>query len=213
MRVSDQARREGLIYEMVGRIIQHEDVRERTVATLCRRFDVDAEQAGRVRQTALHLLDQVKVDWQLDHINYPHILGWAADLHEIGLTVAHTQYQKHGAYLLRNADLSGFTRQEQDVLAALVLGHRRKFPTEIFPELPTVARECAERLCVLLRLAALLHRGRSASLKPDPMLQADDRTLTLHFPEGWLDRHPLTRLELVEESERLGAAGYTLHFD
>ena len=211
MRVSDQALREGLIYEMVGRI-QHEDVRERTVATFCRRFDVDKDQAARVRQTALSLLAQVTQGWQVDHPNYPDILGWAAELHEIGLAVAHTHYQKHGAYLLRNADLPGFTRQEQDVLAALVLGHRRRFPTEVFPELPSAARRCAERLCVLLRLAALVHRGRSPSVKPSPALEARDTMLRLRFPQGWLDHHPLSRLELEEEAQRLAAAGYTLDF-
>ncbi|MCF7989454.1 MAG: Ppx/GppA family phosphatase [Thiohalocapsa sp.] len=211
MRVSDQALREGLIYEMVGRV-QHEDVRERTVATLCRRFDIDAEHAARVRATALNLLEQLRDSWQLGHPNYPDILRWAAELHEIGLAVAHTQYQKHGAYLLRNADLPGFTRQEQDVLAALVLGHRRKFPTDVFTDLPSGARRCARRLCVLLRLAVLMHRGRSSQVKPSPVLKAADDTLVLRFPEGWLDRHPLSRLELEEEASRLAGGDIVLDY-
>ena len=211
MRVSDQALREGLIYEMVGRV-HHEDARERTVATLCRRFDVDLEHAQRVRETALHLLAQVREGWQLGHPNYPNILGWAAELHEVGLAVAHSQYQKHGAYLLRNADLSGFTRQEQDVLAALVLGHRRKFPIESFLQLPSGVRDCARRLCVILRLAVLMHRGRSSDAKPDPVLGADADTVMLRFPDGWLDEHPLTRLELEEEASRLLEAGFSLDF-
>ena len=211
MRVSDQALREGLIYEMVGRIHQ-EDVRERTIATLSRRFDLDAEHAARVRATALHLLDQLREPWELGHPNYPNILGWAADLHEIGLAVAHSQYQKHGAYLLRNADMSGFTRQEQDVLAALVQGHRRKFPVDAFLALPSGARQCARRLCVILRLAILMHRGRSSQLKPEPAVSADGDTLTLQFPDGWLDDHPLSRLELEEEAARLLPAGISLDF-
>jgi exopolyphosphatase/guanosine-5'-triphosphate,3'-diphosphate pyrophosphatase len=209
MRASDQALREGLIYEMVGRT-QHEDVRERTVATLCRRFDVDLDHAARVRGTALALLDQLREPWSLGHPNYPNILGWAADLHEIGLAVAHSHYQKHGAYLLGNADLSGFTRQEQTVLAALVLGHRRKFPMDAFDELPRGARDCARRLCVILRLAVLMHRGRSTDQGPRPDVDADADTLRLRFADGWLERHPLTRLELEQEAERLGTAGMGL---
>jgi exopolyphosphatase/guanosine-5'-triphosphate,3'-diphosphate pyrophosphatase len=211
MRASDQALREGLIYEMVGRT-QHEDVRERTVATLCRRFDVDLEHAARVRETALALLEQLREPWALGHQNYPFILGWAADLHEIGLAVAHSQYQKHGAYLLGNADLSGFTRQEQMVLAALVLGHRRKFPLDAFDGLSRGARDCARRLCVILRLAVLMHRGRSTGNGPRPDVTADGDKLRLAFPDGWLDRHPLTRLELEQEAERLGTAGMGLEF-
>jgi exopolyphosphatase/guanosine-5'-triphosphate,3'-diphosphate pyrophosphatase len=211
MRASDQALREGLIYEMVGRR-EHEDVRERTVATLMRRFDVDQAHAARVKETALHLLAQVHEPWQLTHADYAPMLGWAAELHEIGLAVAHSQYQKHGAYLVGNADLSGFTRQEQQVLAALVLGHRRKFPLEVFLDLPSGVRCCARRLCVLLRLAVLMHRGRSPDTTPEPILTTDDETLTLRFPAGWLDQHPLTRLELEEEGERLLAGGLTLDF-
>ena len=140
------------------------------------------------------------------------MLSWAADLHEIGLAVSHSQYQKHGAYLLCNADLSGFTRQEQDVLAALVLGHRRKFPQEAFLALPSSVRQCTRRLAVILRLAVLMHRGRSAQLKPNPVLTADGDTLVLRFPDGWLDEHPLSRLELEEEAARLFAADISLDF-
>ncbi|MGB5733683.1 MAG: Ppx/GppA phosphatase family protein [Thiohalocapsa sp.] len=211
MRVSDQALREGLVYEMVGRI-HHEDARERTVATLSRRFDVDSEHAVRVRETALQLLDQLCDAWQLGHPSYPQMLSWAADLHEIGLAVSHSQYQKHGAYLLRNADLSGFTRQEQDVLAALVLGHRRKFPLDVFLALPAGVRQCAQRLVVVLRLAVLMHRGRSSQLKPEPVVTADGNTLVLRFPDGWLDDHPLSRLELEEEAARLITAEISLDF-
>jgi exopolyphosphatase/guanosine-5'-triphosphate,3'-diphosphate pyrophosphatase len=211
MRVSDQALREGLIYEMVGRL-EHEDVRERTVATLTRRFDADQAHASRVRETALHLLEQLREPWLLDHPDYAPMLGWAADLHEIGLAVSHSQYQKHGAYLIDNADLSGFTRQEQQVLAALVLGHRRKFPVDAFLALPSGVRGCARRLCVLLRLAVLMHRGRSPDSKPEPTLSADGDTLALRFPDGWIDEHPLTRLELEEEASRLVPGGLCLDF-
>ncbi|WP_328988005.1 exopolyphosphatase [Thiorhodovibrio winogradskyi] len=211
MHVSDQALREGVIYELIGRI-HHEDVRERTVATLCRRFDVDQEQAERVRHTALQLYDQLGESWKLNRHEYACMLGWAAQLHEIGLAVSHSQYQKHGAYLLRNADLSGFTRQEQEVLATLVMSHRRKVPKEAFASLPEGKRDCARRLCVLLRLAVLIHRGRSASAKPNPILTADNATLSLCFPDNWLAKHPLSRLELEEESERLSQVGISLAF-
>jgi len=211
MRASDQALREGLLYEMVGRL-EHEDVRERTVATLTRRFDTDQAHAARVKETALHLLAQVRKSWQLTHPDYAPMLGWAAELHEIGLAVAHSQYQKHGAYVIGNADLSGFTRQEQQVLAALVLGHRRKFPVDAFLELPSGMRCCARRICVLLRLAVLMHRGRSPDTTPEPTLSTDEDTVTLRFPDDWLDQHPLTRLELEEEATRLVAGGLTLDF-
>jgi len=212
LQVSDQALREGLIYEMIGRS-RHEDVRERTVNTLSQRFGIDQEHADRVKTTALTLLGQVMRPWGLGNPNYPNMLGWAARLHEIGLMIGHSQYQKHGAYLLRNADLSGFTRQEQSVLAALVLGHRRKFPVSEFLALPKPVRDCSRYLCVLLRLAVLIHRGRSPTTKPYPLLEPDGERLHLGFPEGWLVSHPLTQLELEQEARLLAAAGILLDFE
>lgn len=212
MQVSDEALREGLIYEMIGRSL-HEDVRERTVNTLSQRFAIDQGHADRVKTTALTLYGQVARPWQLANPDYPNMLGWAARLHEIGLMISHSQYQKHGAYLLRNADLSGFTRQEQSVLAALVLGHRRKFPIAEFLALPKPVRACSRYLCVLLRLAVLIHRGRSPTTKPYPMLEADGERLHLCFPDGWLMSHPLTRLELEQEAQGLAAAGIFIEFE
>jgi len=211
MQVSDEALREGVVYEMMGRI-HHEDVRERTVAALMRRFAVDRAQARRVQTTALGLFRQVATSWALHDLDYPLFLAWAARLHEVGLVISHSQYQKHGGYLLRNADMSGFTRQQQQALAALVLGHRRKFPVQEFLALPKPIQDPARYLCVLLRLAVLIHRGRSPDTKPRPRLRAQGCELQLSFPGNWLDGHPLTRLELEQEAQALTAAGMTLEF-
>ncbi|NKN34535.1 Ppx/GppA phosphatase family protein [Marichromatium bheemlicum] len=211
LQVCDYALREGLIYEMAGRN-QLEDVRERTVATLSRQFQIDQAHAQRVRASALDLLRQLAAPWSLQDPAHALMLGWAARLHEIGLLVAHSQYQKHGAYLLRNADLPGFTHREQAVLAALVLGHRRKFPTQEIQSLPKSLRERTECLCLILRLAVLMRRARSTEPKPCPDIETADRALTLHFPAGWLDAHPLNRLELEQEAERLTTAGFSLRF-
>ncbi|MBV5309945.1 Ppx/GppA phosphatase family protein [Chromatium okenii] len=211
MQVSDYALREGLIYEMMGRS-QHEDVRERTVATLCQQFQTDLAHARRVEATALGIYQQLAAPWDLNHPEHPQMLTWAARLHEIGVMVAHSQYQKHGAYLLRNADLAGFSRQEQMVLAALVLGHRRKFPMQEFLNLPKAEQNSARHLCVILRLAVLLHRGRSAVNKHFLNVTADSERLALCFPNEWLARHPLTQLELEQEAERLATAKIILTF-
>ena len=211
MQVSDEALREGLIYEMLG-LTRHQDVQERSVTVLAQRFEVDEAHAGRIRDTALVLFGQVVRDWALNDPRMPAVLTWAARLHEIGLAVAHSQYQRHGAYLVANADLSGFSRAEQALLASLVLGHRRKFPVQDFASLSAPWRRSAPRLCVLLRLAALLHRSRSPTAKPYPMLTAREERLSLRFPPGWIEDHPLTRLELEEEAQRLAIAGISLDF-
>ena len=211
MQVSDEALREGLIYDMIGRI-RHEDTRERTIQSLADRYNLDQEQAQRVNSTAQAIFNQVIRAWKLTDPHYSEMLSWAARIHEIGLAVSHSQFHKHGAYLIENADLSGFSRQEQRVLAALIRGHRRKFPSSIFESLQSDLVLCTKQLCILLRLAVLLHRSRSAVSTPHALLSAEGSQLSLEFPEGWLANHPLTQAELEQEASNLEAAGFSLSF-
>ncbi|MEQ8230387.1 MAG: exopolyphosphatase [Gammaproteobacteria bacterium] len=209
MRVSQSALREGLLYDQLGRI-HREDVRERTVNGLVMRYQLDFAQSERVRATALGLLEQVQASWGLAGEDHRRLLSWAASLHEIGLSVSHSQYQKHGEYLLTNLDLPGFARGEQQRLAALVRGHRRKLPVTTFSRLPAELEKSILRLCILLRLACMLHRRRSAEALPGLSLVADGNTLKLGFPPQWLDAHPLTRADLESEAAYLKAAGFKL---
>jgi exopolyphosphatase / guanosine-5'-triphosphate,3'-diphosphate pyrophosphatase len=211
MEVSSEALREGLIYDMIGRD-HNEDVRDRTLKALSTRYSIDEDQAQRVEVTALGLLEQAQRAWCLEDPRYHSMLSWAARMHEIGLTVSHSQFQKHGAYLLQNSDLSGFSRQEQSVLAALVRGHRRKFPNGVFDQLPSEVVNCTRQLCILLRLAVLSHRARSTSTKPLPRLEVEDNRISLVFPQDWITHHPLTQAELLQEAAYLEPAGYLLRF-
>jgi exopolyphosphatase/guanosine-5'-triphosphate,3'-diphosphate pyrophosphatase len=70
----------------------------------------------------------------------------------------------------------------------------------------------AQRLCVLLRLAVVLHRGRSRHALPTLNLRVDRQRLELCFPEGWLDANPLTRADLTSEARYLKKAGFRLEF-
>lgn len=210
MDVCDGALREGLLYDLHGRI-RHADARERTVAALCQRYQVETTQAARVEQTAQACLAQAARAWELDE-THARMLGFAARVHEIGLAIAHTKYHRHGAYLVEHSDLPGFSWQEQRILAALVRGHRRRFPVEVFDPLPEGERRIAKRLTILLRLAVLLHRGRTQTELPRFTLTARKKLLALKFPRGWLTRNPLTLADLAQEAEHLGVAGFELTF-
>ncbi len=211
MRVSDLALREGLLYELLGSI-QHHDSRDRTVETLVQRYGLDQAQGERVAATALDLLQQVRGHWNLEEPENGQLLQWAARLHELGLAISHSGYHKHGAYILANADLAGFSRQSQGLLSRLVQAHRRKFPRPLFEELGRETRQSTERLAILLRLAVLLHRGRSAQGKPSIGILAEGENIVLSFPRGWLESHPLTEAELEREANHLEAGGYFLSY-
>ncbi len=212
MQASEGALREGLLHDLIGRI-RHEDVREPSVAALARRYHVDAYQAGRVARTVRHLLHETAPGWGLDEEWAEAYLHWAAALHEIGLDIAHAGYHKHGAYVVANADLLGFSRQEQALLAALVRSHRRKLRADVFANLPDRWREPARRMAVLLRLAVLLHRNRSPVPLPAIGARTNQEGLRLEFPEGWLNEHPLTRGDLEQEAGLLASAELSLAFE
>lgn len=209
--VSDSALREGLLYDLVGRLGQ-DDVRRQTITALTQRYHIDAPQAARVEQTASRLFAQVREGWAFNDDD-EHVLAWAAQLHEIGLAIAHTKYHKHGAYLVEHSELPGFSYSEQHVLAALIRGHRRRFALEAFAALPKDRARQARRACVLLRLAVLLHRPRADAGVPDIRVEALKRSVQLKFPRGWLRAHPLTAADLAHEAKYLRAARYRLAYD
>jgi len=210
MQVADGALREGLLYDLLGRL-KHSDVREQTVSALGARFRADAAQAERVALTAAYCFKQVARAWLLD-AEAARMLGWAARLHELGLTVAHIRFLKHGGEPTEKADLPGFTWQEQQLLAALIRGHRRKIPLEVFELLPLAARMGALRLCVLLRLAVLLHRGRHDIDLKGLRIRVAKRVVQIRFARGWLRQHPLTQADLEQEAAWLRAASLRLDF-
>jgi exopolyphosphatase/guanosine-5'-triphosphate,3'-diphosphate pyrophosphatase len=209
MRVADGALREGLLYDLLGRLTD-EDARARSVRAMEGRYHVDIAQAERVEATALTFLRQVRETWGLEAPLAELVLRWAARLHEVGLDISHSHYHRHGAYLLQYADLPGFPREEQHLLAVIVGGHRRKLNLQSIEELIPPWHLKAEFLIVLLRLAVLLNRGRSPAALPDIDLRARARTLEVVFPKGWLAEHPLTAADLDQEVEYLQASGFRL---
>jgi exopolyphosphatase/guanosine-5'-triphosphate,3'-diphosphate pyrophosphatase len=209
MATSDGSLREGVLYDLIGRRGAG-DVRPRTLARLQEQYRVDVAQADRVEGTALALLRQAAPEWELRGAEPATWLAWAARVHELGMAVAHGGYHKHGAYLLRHSELAGFSLQEQRVLALVVRGHRRKLAPELFDELPPAHRVAGLRLCLLLRLAVLLHRSRSARERPAVTLTVGERSIRLRFPSGWLADHGLTVGDLSQEAGWLASAGWEL---
>jgi len=209
MRVAEGALREGLLYDLLGRLTD-EDARSRSVRAMEGRFHVDAAQADRVEATALAFLRQARDGWRLEDPLAEQMLAWAARLHEIGLDISHSHYNRHGAYLLQYADMPGFPREEQQLLAALVGSHRRKLNLDNLEDLIPPWHLKAEFLIVLLRLAVLLHRDRGPRALPEIELRVKGRSIDVDFPKGWRENHPLTAADLEQEVEYLQATGFKL---
>ena len=208
MKVSESALREGVLYDMVGRI-RHEDVRAQSVLQLAEKFTVDKNQAELVKTTVLYLALQAVEKWKLEQEDVE-FLEWAAQLHEIGLGIAHSQHHKHGAYIAEHADLAGFSRQEQSLLALLIRSHRGKFQLSLLKNHAGKTFRLLLRLTILLRLAVALHRSRGPLTIPKINLVPGKNSLLIEFPPDWLDKHPLTHADLEGESEYLKSAEFEL---
>ncbi|MFN2333801.1 MAG: exopolyphosphatase [Wenzhouxiangellaceae bacterium] len=207
--VSPVALREGLLHDLFGRL-EHRDPRQKSVLAMARRFEADQTQATRVRDFALCALDQIAQTWSL-HTIHRDLLDWSCQLHEIGLGIAHSQYQLHSAYIVENSDLAGFSRQEQHYMALLLRYQRRKLPADALQELPERQRASARPLLAILRLAIALGRARSDADLPDFALQAPDRKrLVFSAPPGWLQSHPLSARSLELEKRQLANIGLKL---
>jgi exopolyphosphatase/guanosine-5'-triphosphate,3'-diphosphate pyrophosphatase len=209
LQVSDGALREGLLYDLLGRL-QHEDARERTVRAMGARYHVDEKQAARVAQTAGDLFVQCRKEWELSSEIAGNVLDWAARLHEIGLDISHDGYQRHGAYIAEHADMPGFPRAEQRLLALLIGGQRHSIDRSRLRALPDSWQEAGLRLLILMRLAVLLNRSRKETEHPPVALEVSGDTMSIRFDSDWLAENPLTIADLEREQEFLAAVGYDL---
>ena len=209
MRISDGALREGLLYDLLGRL-QHEDARERTVRSMVSRYQVDEKQANRVGQTAAHILAQCSDAWGLKSDLSKEVLAWAASLHEIGIDISHDGYQRHGAYIAEYADMPGFPRAEQRFLANLIRSHRHRIEKFHLDVLPRAWRKAGLRLIIILRLAVLLNRSRNDAEVPPLAVNVSENGLSIRFDPDWLAANPLTVADLEREREFLAEVGYTL---
>jgi exopolyphosphatase/guanosine-5'-triphosphate,3'-diphosphate pyrophosphatase len=211
LRTSPYALREGLLYDMLGRL-EHRDPRDNTVLAFKRRYHVDEAQAERVRNTAEAIFDQLAEHTGLRPI-HRQMLGWAANLHELGLSVSHSHYQEHSAYLVRQSDMPGFTHTEQLFLAALVQYHRREIAGEICQGLPDRVHEGLRQCLVLLRLACILCRSRDRTAIPAINLSLNRSQLVINLSEDWMRAHPLTMHDLQAEGFEMRPTGFSLRVE
>lgn len=193
------ALRLGVLYDLLGRT-EHHDARTATIEQFLSRYQVDRDHASRVAALAVDLYRRA--------VSSPHPIAvqrleWAALLHEIGIQVSHTGFHKHGAYILENADMPGFSSGEQQTLSNLVLGCRGG--------LVKVGAPLGDRgfraMLLALRLAVVFHHGRRPIELPHIAIDAE-ATIHCAVPLRWLKAHPLSDLLLARERNEWTTAGH-----
>jgi exopolyphosphatase/guanosine-5'-triphosphate,3'-diphosphate pyrophosphatase len=193
------AMREGILWDLLGRV-HDQDMRDVTVAQFQRRYQVDTRQAARVEALAQTLLGDMARAVSEPMEAARHRLSWAAKLHEVGISIAHSGFHKHGAYILENADMPGFSRRDQAGLATLVRASRGSLSKLILPW-----GDSNWPMILCLRLAVLFSLGRRDVTISGLHLvnrggeHADEWELVV--PEALVQANPLTQAALEDELE------------
>lgn len=205
MSVSDSALREGVLYDLLGRF-HSQDMREATVGQFMRRYLVDAAQAAHIAHLGIKLLHQLAAAQPLELDTALQRFSWAARLHEIGLSIAHSGFHKHSAYIIEHADMPGFSKKEQALLSRLVLAQRGSLNkvAQLIPDKEAWAQILA------LRLAVLLYRSRMDVKLPEIRLGWHGSNFKLALSDGWLGLNPLTETALENEAKEWKSVGMKL---
>jgi exopolyphosphatase/guanosine-5'-triphosphate,3'-diphosphate pyrophosphatase len=179
-----------VLYDLLGRTIDR-DARQLTVERFLDRYRVDRQHATRIAGLASALFGRAA---PRAFAEQKQLLHWAALLHEIGMSVSHIGFHKHGAYILQHADMPGFSAGEQARLALLVYGCRGGL-TKVRAELgdPMVRAQTAA-----LRLAVLFCHARTDAALPHVALKTRGGVY-IQASQRWLAAHPLTAYLLDRE--------------
>jgi len=170
--------REGMVWKALARggmaLPLLADRRKASVEALCAKLDPDPGHSRHVQALSDQLFQDLMPSFELGDPERE-LLGYAARLHDIGLSVSEKGHHKHGAYLILNANLAGFWPAETETIAQIVRHHRGKPPssaTPAFAMLKPWTQHVVEKLSAIIRVADALDRTRrqavhSARLVPD----------------------------------------------
>jgi len=204
MRPGDGALRMGVLYDLLGRDSNH-DKRDETVKQFMSRYHIDVQQAQRVERIAMALFEQLDLPDDAEKEELARIVSWVAKLHEVGISISHSNYDKHTAYVLGNADMPGFSTHDQALLSAFALGHQGKLPKRM-PE--DTRGHWLALFC--LRLAVLLCRRREGMNELPLSLSVENKHVVIRSSKSWLRSRPLTAYSLEGERIEWKKAGFNI---
>jgi len=194
------ALREGVLFEQLANSPRN-NVRANTINGFVERFNIDKQHAKSVSDLADKIFNAVKATWQLTDAIYPELLHAAISLHEIGMNINASGYQKHGQYILEQTDLAGFNQEQQKALAWLVGNQRNKISPLIAKQWHLLAKSKLEKLCFIIRLSVLLNQQRHGDEHGIIAIDNEKNTLIITLNTQWLLARPIIDTELFYEQK------------
>ncbi len=156
------ALREGVILETLAELAHAAEAapgraapRRRSVLDFARRHAWDEPHCRQVTALALSLFDQTADLHGLGPAERE-LLEAAGLLHDVGYAVAQSSHHKHSLYLIRNADLDGWSERERLLMANVARYHRKALPSarhDDYMALADADRVLVRRLAAMLRVA------------------------------------------------------------
>ncbi len=193
------ALRHGVLYDLLDRDQGATDLRSTSVDRLAVKFGADTVQSQRVSKVAQQLFLMLTAHQaHAEADRYLRKLKWAAQVHEIGSQISHSDYHKHGAYILDNTDAPGFALPELHRLSLLVLGHRGKLRKL---EVNFEDRSFIQQLLCLRIAVILCHARRDPDLLGLQLEAGSEpgRLFVLNYRAGWAEGFPQSAHLLREE--------------
>jgi exopolyphosphatase/guanosine-5'-triphosphate,3'-diphosphate pyrophosphatase len=199
MQAAEGALRHGVLYDLIEREQGGTDIRSSSVDRLAVKFGADTVQSQRISKVAKRLFLMLNPPPMApENDRALRKLRWAAQLHEIGSHVSHSEYHKHGAYILDHADAPGFALPELHRLSLLVLGHRGKLRKL---DVDFEDRSFVQQLLCLRIAVILCHARREPDLQGLELKMGNqqDQRFVLNYRFGWADAFPQSAHLLREE--------------
>jgi exopolyphosphatase/guanosine-5'-triphosphate,3'-diphosphate pyrophosphatase len=209
MQIAGGALREGIIYGMLDSY-RRADRRTQGLNQLISRFHIDPAHSQRARDTAVRLCHQMCDQTRFCDYDTHGIVGAAAALHELGLHIGYKSYHEHGAYILNNVEITGFTTLQRMMIRDLVSMHRQPVDMLSIANYSDDLRGMLERSLRILRIAIILVGRRKSSAIPEVSLCIDNEKWLLLLPSDIKNKHPLIHTELLHECWMQHKAGWRL---
>ncbi len=204
MRPASGALRVGLLYDLLGRVSDR-DTRDITIESMLSTAHADKKQAARVSDLTMKLYGILRPSASAEDKKF---VRWGSLLHEIGMNISSSRYHRHSAYIVSNADMPGFSRQDQEILSAFVLSQRGSLKkVEDFLD-----KKISMEAALALRLAVIFAHARRAVRLPIISVERSGESLCLRLDKNWLEEHPLTDYLLKDEAADWDKIGRRVSF-
>ena len=182
MTYSDYALREGVLLDSIHKVSGDKrlaglsDIRYKSFRYLMKLYNIEESHAIQVSKIALKLFDSTAPLHKLTLVDREYLEA-ACLTHDVGYYISSSQHHRHSYYIIRNAEILGFSDREIEIIANIARYHRKSHPKlkhENFVKLSNEDQLKIKKLASLIRIADGLDRSHiNAVLDIDTIISGE----------------------------------------